>query len=280
MANIDYAVNRSYASGQGRFTSVDPIGMGAASLGNPQSLNLYAYVQNNPIDYTDPSGLDIPEDEGPPIIIDSPDWWRDLYQLWLHSQERVLIQPMISNLGHESGGGGSDDKSLPKDLKDKVVAIANGCKDFINRFLTELGGKNVQSTDFKQLYERIGKISIDATKFAVNSPQLGISKKENNFGAAREIYINPSKIEPVVPGKQEISRDNHIIGVVFQELFHHAKKEGLFRDEQLDATVLKFYDKTGEKAQKEKYMSRTGYLPGTIGHGLINANCLAKTRND
>jgi uncharacterized protein RhaS with RHS repeats len=50
-------VNRSYSSGQGRFTSVDPIGFGASSLGSPQSLNLYAYVENNPIDFVDPSGL-------------------------------------------------------------------------------------------------------------------------------------------------------------------------------------------------------------------------------
>lgn len=56
-AQLDYAQNRSYSSGQGRFTSVDPVGMSAASIGNPQSLNLYAYVGNNPIDFTDPSGL-------------------------------------------------------------------------------------------------------------------------------------------------------------------------------------------------------------------------------
>lgn len=56
-ANLDYAVNRSYSSGQGRFTSVDPIGMSAMSQMNPQSNNLYAYVRNNPVDFTDPSGL-------------------------------------------------------------------------------------------------------------------------------------------------------------------------------------------------------------------------------
>jgi RHS repeat-associated protein len=54
---LDYAVNRSYSSAQSRFTSVDPIGMDAASIGNPQSNNLYAYVQNNPIDLVDPTGL-------------------------------------------------------------------------------------------------------------------------------------------------------------------------------------------------------------------------------
>ena len=50
MASLDYAVNRSYSSGQGRFTSVDPAGEG---------LNQYAYVGNNPIDFVDPSGLNV-----------------------------------------------------------------------------------------------------------------------------------------------------------------------------------------------------------------------------
>jgi RHS repeat-associated protein len=54
---LDYAVNRFYAAGLGRFTQVDPIEMSAANLVNPQSLNLYAYVQNDPVNFTDPTGL-------------------------------------------------------------------------------------------------------------------------------------------------------------------------------------------------------------------------------
>ena len=55
---LDYAQNRYYSSAQGRFTQVDPIGMGATSLTNPQSLNLYAYCENDPINDSDPTGLD------------------------------------------------------------------------------------------------------------------------------------------------------------------------------------------------------------------------------
>jgi hypothetical protein len=50
-------VNRFYSPQQGRFTQVDPIGMGAASLSNPQTLNLYAYCGNDPINHFDPDGL-------------------------------------------------------------------------------------------------------------------------------------------------------------------------------------------------------------------------------
>ena len=54
---LDYAVNRTYDSKQGRFTQVDPIGMRAGSLQMPQTLNLYVYCGNDPINRTDPSGL-------------------------------------------------------------------------------------------------------------------------------------------------------------------------------------------------------------------------------
>ena len=54
---LDYAVNRHYDSQQGRFTQVDPAGMNAVDLSSPQTLNLYAYCANDPINHTDPSGL-------------------------------------------------------------------------------------------------------------------------------------------------------------------------------------------------------------------------------
>src|SRR5262245_51723158 len=54
---LDYAVNRFYSPQQGRFTQVDPIEMDATSLGNRQSLNLYSYCGNDPINHVDPDGL-------------------------------------------------------------------------------------------------------------------------------------------------------------------------------------------------------------------------------
>jgi RHS repeat-associated protein len=54
---LDYAVNRHYDPQQGRFTQVDPIGMNSVDLSRPQTLNLYAYCTNDPINQMDPSGL-------------------------------------------------------------------------------------------------------------------------------------------------------------------------------------------------------------------------------
>jgi RHS repeat-associated protein len=54
---LDYALNRHYDPQQGRFTQVDPLGMKAARLENPQTLNLYSYVGNDPVNHVDPDGL-------------------------------------------------------------------------------------------------------------------------------------------------------------------------------------------------------------------------------
>ena len=56
---LDYFGARYYASGNGRFTTVDPISVTEARLLNPQRLNRYAYAVNNPLRYIDPKGLDV-----------------------------------------------------------------------------------------------------------------------------------------------------------------------------------------------------------------------------
>jgi RHS repeat-associated protein len=58
--NLDFAEARMYQTKHGRFTAVDPL-MASASPGNPQTFNRYSYTGNNPVNYTDPSGLDVCE---------------------------------------------------------------------------------------------------------------------------------------------------------------------------------------------------------------------------
>jgi RHS repeat-associated protein len=48
---------RKYDPSAGRWLSPDPSGLSAAKREYPQSLNRYAYVQNNPMALTDPNGL-------------------------------------------------------------------------------------------------------------------------------------------------------------------------------------------------------------------------------
>jgi len=65
---LDYADQRYYAPGTGRFMTPDPSGADAADSSDPTSWNMYAYVNGDPINLTDPEGLvtcgDLPVDGG------------------------------------------------------------------------------------------------------------------------------------------------------------------------------------------------------------------------
>jgi RHS repeat-associated protein len=53
---LDYAKARYYGSAVGRFTTLDPLQL-SGSIDQPQVWNRYLYGLNNPLKYTDPSGL-------------------------------------------------------------------------------------------------------------------------------------------------------------------------------------------------------------------------------
>ncbi len=74
-SGLDYFGARYYASSMGRWMSPDwspvPIAVPYANLGDPQSLNLYQYVRNNPLGQAD---------------VDGHHWWNKLGNLFTDSQ--------------------------------------------------------------------------------------------------------------------------------------------------------------------------------------------------
>jgi RHS repeat-associated protein len=61
-SGLDNFGARYYSSSMGRFMSVDPAGLLAVNFENPQTLNLYGYTMNNPLRYTDPTGMYVCKD--------------------------------------------------------------------------------------------------------------------------------------------------------------------------------------------------------------------------
>jgi len=62
--NTSHAQHRSYSINQGRWLTPDPAGLAAMDPSNPQTWNRYAYVLNNPVSFTDPTGLECVWDDG------------------------------------------------------------------------------------------------------------------------------------------------------------------------------------------------------------------------
>jgi RHS repeat-associated protein len=108
--NLDYAKARSYTRYRGRFLQPDPLGVAAADVTNPQSLNRYGYVGNDPVNFVDPSGLN---SEAPPIRIETWEpgpWWN--YFIWM-----LLFGWGGGGGGHQpigGGGGGGGDQGNPE----------------------------------------------------------------------------------------------------------------------------------------------------------------------
>jgi RHS repeat-associated protein len=69
----DYAQQRYYNNGTGRFWSVDPGGIGTADPSNPTSLNRYAYVNGDPVNFFDRYGQ-IEQAPGATDCIADPDY--------------------------------------------------------------------------------------------------------------------------------------------------------------------------------------------------------------
>jgi RHS repeat-associated protein len=57
-SGLDYFGARYFSSAMGRFSSTDPKGLGVRHLLNPQKLNKYTYVLNNPLSLFDPNGME------------------------------------------------------------------------------------------------------------------------------------------------------------------------------------------------------------------------------
>lgn len=80
--NLDFAEARMYQNKHGRFTIADPL-LASIEIGNPQTFNRYIYTGNNPVNYTDPSGLK---------------WVRDAHEIyWIDDNEDLNGRELVNN---------------------------------------------------------------------------------------------------------------------------------------------------------------------------------------
>jgi RHS repeat-associated protein len=92
-SNTHHAQFRNYSPTQGRWLTPDPYS-GSYDITNPQSMNRYAYVLNNPLTFTDPLGLEDPTGDG-------------------GCDPSVQACTPTSGSGGGGGGGGSGNGSTP-----------------------------------------------------------------------------------------------------------------------------------------------------------------------
>ena len=114
---LDYAQQRYYGKQFGRFTRPDPFG-GSANPANPQSWNRYSYVENDPVNFNDPSGLDGGSFnwQWPTEPLIDMIWW-------------FPYRSVSSGVG--GGGGGVALLFFQLGLQNRAEAVLDAARDFV-----------------------------------------------------------------------------------------------------------------------------------------------------
>jgi uncharacterized protein RhaS with RHS repeats len=179
-----------YNKNHGRFTSVDPIMMKKERMSDPQRINLYAYVRNNPLMFTDPKGMDLVLGEG----------------------DQKRLRKALIEIAKRPGG-----REFLQKLDKLTIQIVLQTGTLDGKTYERIGGKDTNSPTFVREKDDKGNISNvkgDTLSVKLDVGLLDKDKKENKKiqdanEANKALGLNlPEKnlIENVPPS------DSHLIG--------------------------------------------------------------------
>jgi RHS repeat-associated protein len=126
----DYTQFRMYESNLGRWMTPDPV---AGDITNPQSLNRYAYVLNNPTNFIDPLGLFCYRGAGCPDDAGTVDYLNDfdpMSALLAHAPSPGSSQGGRGRRGADGGGAGGGCEGA-RNAAERTVLTNMDCLDFI-----------------------------------------------------------------------------------------------------------------------------------------------------
>jgi hypothetical protein len=239
---------------------------------DPQTLNRYSYVTNNPLIFSDPSGMApshaalramqtgdfgslARERAGDYTAEDASLYEGRLADTYKAIDEANALNGMLRE-GQITNQEARDKIAnnpmleavvpLPTDLRDRVESRVNnpdsGCKDFVMSVIAEAGkidGKAF-STDPMTNYDRIQREG----GFKLKEQE---EKGTANFdGNKRVVYIKPVATSSD-PRKIDNVRNNYA-GTALSEVIHHAKNSGVYGDRTMAKAVFKILSPAEQKA--------------------------------
>ena len=166
-----------YANKLGRFTSTDPIFIELRRLNDPQQLNLYSYTRNNPLTFTDSTGLDIE------VTGTEQEAYRKRLQQNLSFTTQINSKTNKVEIVDANGNvlDKKQLKTLGKTLKGGEKELFNAITDTKNHVTIDTVRKDA-GVDFGR-FDGKGKNTIDAADLDV----LDASKDNGGFTSARVV---------------------------------------------------------------------------------------------
>jgi RHS repeat-associated protein len=160
---LDFAQARYYAKELGRFNSADPVLITKERLADPQRVNVYAYVRNSPLKFTDPLGLDLVA--GAKTLRQARETFR-IFQLGLEKSERKYTKLVVGN-GKNGFARGEFGITVDKNHQSQsgnfqsVQKIANDAERSVVRFTEKT--EDISKTTYIGVTDKNG--TVVATQF-------------------------------------------------------------------------------------------------------------------
>lgn len=172
-SGLDHTWFRKYENQAGRWTSPDPF-IGSINLADPQSFNRYSYVENQPTNYVDPSGLQL-------IFIP----YNCIEGVCRYFLLRTGGGGGNGNPGEDGGGGGGSSSPPPPPPKPCPVAPLKSISDKDAQTFEEGGGKEV---DFDSLTEGT-RNAFDCLKGAVEKAGGTVTRESGYRNQAYQSHL-------------------------------------------------------------------------------------------
>ena len=213
-SELDFAEARYYNSKHGRFTTTDPIFFDMDRIVDPQQLNIYLYVVNNPLKYIDPTGLDIE------INGDERQWAFDEFSKGLSFKTTLSDKNKVVIL--DKDGKQLDNEKDKKALNKMLKGMKDGPEKELFKAIIDTKNHGVLTANTRDddvdigETKGVGKNSVDRAEVEM----LGKHEKDGGFSAsdvvrheAMEAYLSAKSGKPVyvpggVPGK-DYDSDSH-----------------------------------------------------------------------
>jgi RHS repeat-associated protein len=291
--NTDYAVNRQYAQSAAKFNQIDPL---AGNISDPQSLNRFSYVGNDPVNRTDPVGLGwklVLECTG--IRIPGAPYSPGCHFVWVwepgagESSTPITPAPPIVIPPPPSGQGSAVRKtsSIPDNLRarlrQKLQRNGSECGNFVKSLIdkaAEITGKPAYSDDLLALYDAISGSGGGGYVLSDGPLQLGghpaggtVTGSFANLGASSlrpTVIISPLIYYNLGNEQNQAS----YVNTALHETIHLAATQGSYSDLDLADAVFKLGGLSQKEMDAYQNIDRTDpFSSSAFWDGVLSKHC-------